>query len=115
VNQGKINVAYEKGKRAKYYVDEFTAGVAKKGKRKDITVLHPNGEIKRTKNFLFFNVYPKVRKGSIINVPYKVVKKEKDKDKKDDKGKTDWNKVIKDSIGQAITILSLILLVQQIN
>ncbi len=115
VNRGKINVAYEKGRRAKYYVDEFTAGVAKKGKRRDITVLYPNGEIKKTKNFLFFNVYPKVRKGSVIHVPYKVAKKEKDKDEKKDKEKVDWNKVIKDTVGEAITILSLILLVQQIN
>ncbi|HFC00726.1 MAG TPA: hypothetical protein ENJ53_07965, partial [Phaeodactylibacter sp.] len=60
VRSGKINVAYKPGKRAKWYVDEYAAGVGEKGKSKLITVEYPNGEIKRTKNFILFKIYPKV-------------------------------------------------------
>ena len=68
VRSGKINVAYHKRKRAKWYIDEYAAGVGENGKSKLITVEYPNGEIKRTKNFLFFKIYPQVTEGSVVKV-----------------------------------------------
>ena len=55
---GKINVAYHKGKSAKWYVDKYAAGIGKDGRRKLITVEHPNGQIERTKDYLIFKKYP---------------------------------------------------------
>ena len=114
VQGGKINVAFRKGKSAKWYVDNYAAGVGDNGQRKRITVEHPNGEIERTKSFLFFKDYPSVREGSIVTVGVKPPKKKKDRNgaPKED---VNWGRTLADGLAQATAILSLILLVQQIN
>lgn len=111
-NNNTITVAYHQGKSAKYYVDEYAAGVSKTGDSDKITVEHPNGRIDRTKRFLFFKIYPKVSKGSVVNVGYKEVKKPK---VAGEKKNVDWGKVVADSIAQATAILSLILLIDRLN
>ena len=115
LSSGKFNVAFHEGKSAKYYVDKYAAGIGSNGRRSLITVEHPSGEVERTKRFLgFINSYPKVRKGSIVSVGSKKVKKDKTRE---DNGKAeiDWGKTIADSLAQATAILSLILLVQQVS
>ena len=114
IQGGKVNVAFRKSKNAKWYVDHYAAGVGDTGKRKLITVEHPNGEIERTKSFLFFKDYPSVRKGSVISVGTKPPDPEKER-AKEDREKVDWGKTLAESIAQATAILSLILLVQQVN
>ena len=111
---GKFNVAYNAGKRAKWYVDEYAAGVGEEGRSKLITVEHPNGEIEKTKNFLLFKVHPKVRKGSIVKVGAKRAP-ELDDPNKPPKESVDWGKVLADSVAQATAILSLILLFERVN
>lgn len=112
---GRIAVAYQGNMRAAEYIDEYAAGPSKNADKSRIAVLHPNGEIKKTKNFLFFRVTPKVRKGSIISIPTKPQKEEGVADSGEERERVDWNQVIADSIGQATAILSLILLVQRVN
>ncbi len=109
---GKFNVPFEGRKNAKWYVDNYAAGVGKEGRSRLITVEQPNGQIERTKNYLLFKIYPKVQKGSKITVG-KVVKTERQK--KQDKKEIDWAKVVADAIGQATGVLSLILLIQRVN
>ena len=107
-----ISVAYDGARSAKYYIDQFAAGVSKNGDPDKVTVEHPNGKVDRTKHFLFFKIYPKVSKGAVINVGYKEQKPERlKKDRKD----VDWAKVVADSIAQATAILSLILLIDRLN
>jgi protein involved in polysaccharide export with SLBB domain len=108
---GKINIAYEGEKSAWYYVDKYGAGVSKDGRKRLISVIHPNGEIQRTKDFFFFKVYPKVQKGSVVTVGYVERKAEKKVNKKD----IDWSKVLADSIAQATALLSFILLINSIQ
>ena len=108
---GRINIAYEGDKSAYYYVDKFAAGVSKNGRKRLISVVHPNGEIKRTKDFFFFKVYPKVKKGSVVTVGYV----EKKPERKVNKSDIDWSKVLANSIAQATALLSFILLIQNIN
>jgi protein involved in polysaccharide export with SLBB domain len=108
---GKINIAYEGEKSAWYYVDKYGAGVSKDGRKRLISVIHPNGEIQRTKDFFFFKVYPKVQKGSVVTVGYV----EKKAEKKVNKKEIDWSKVLADSIAQATALLSFILLINSIN
>ena len=111
---GKFSVAFHKGKNAKWYVEHYAAGVGENGKKKLITVEHPNGEIEKTKNFLFFKDYPSVREGSVVTVGTPPPKAPKEKEKSD-KEKVDWGKTLADSIAQATAILALVVLIQQIN
>ncbi|MDQ3141284.1 MAG: SLBB domain-containing protein [Bacteroidota bacterium] len=107
-----INVAYFEGKNAKYYVNNFAAGVSEDGDIDKITVEHANGKISKTKRFGFLRFYPKVTKGSIVQVGFKVVKT---KSEKKEKKEIDWGKVVADSIAQATAILTLILLVERLD
>ena len=111
---GRIAVAFQGNMRAAEYIDEFAAGPSKNADKSRIAVLHPNGEIKKTKSFLFFHLTPKVRKGSIISVPSKPAERE-ELAQNEERERVNWNKVIADSVGQATAILSLILLVQRVN
>jgi protein involved in polysaccharide export with SLBB domain len=108
---GKINIAFEGEKSAWYYVDKYGAGVSKDGRKRLISVIHPNGEIQRTKDYLFFKVYPKVQKGSVVTVGFV----EKKIEKKINRKEIDWSKVLADSIAQATALLSFILLITSIN
>ncbi len=113
VAQGKLNVPFV-GKRAMYYVDKYAAGVNDNGSKKEITVLHPNGELKRTKNFLFFKVYPKVRKGSIVTVGNKPVKT-KEKSEAEKKSNVDWDKITSQMIATLPTMITLLALLRQLG
>ena len=108
---GKINVAFEGNNSAWYYVDKY-AGVGKEGRKRLISVEHPNGQVQRTKDFLLFKIYPKVQKGSIVSVGYAEKKKETKKGERKD---VDWGKVVADSFAQATALLSFILLIQRLN
>lgn len=112
LTNGVVNVAFDGEKSAWYYVDKYAAGVNKEGRRSLIVVEHPNGVVKRTKDFFFFKVYPKVQKGSTITVGYAEAKKDKDKEKKE---KTDWGKILSDTIAQTTALLSFILLLQRLQ
>jgi protein involved in polysaccharide export with SLBB domain len=107
---GKINVAFDGNRSVLYYVNKYAAGVGKEGRKRLISVEHPNGQIERTKDYFLFKSYPTVQKGSIITVGY--VEKKKESEKKESKP-IDWGKVIADSAAQATLLLTLILLVQK--
>ncbi len=108
---GKINVAFNNNKNAKWYVEHYAAGVGKDGRKRFITVEHPNGELERTKRFLFFKNYPSVRKGSIITVGVKPPKKAK-KPNGEKRERVDWARTAAEVVAQATAVLSLILLIQ---
>ena len=112
VRQKMINVPYTQGKNAKHYIDEYAAGIGEKGRRRYVTVRHPSGEIQKTKRFLFFKKYPKVEKGTVVSVGRKKEKPERDNTGKED---TDWGKVLANSIAQVTAVLSLVLLVQNLD
>ena len=107
---GKINVAFDGNRSVLYYVDKYAAGVGKDGRKRLISVEHPNGQIERTKDYFFFKSYPTVQKGSIITVGY--VEKKKEYERKERK-EIDWSKVVADSVAQATVLLTLIILVQR--
>jgi protein involved in polysaccharide export with SLBB domain len=107
---GKINVAFDGNRSVLYYVDKYAAGVGKEGRKRLISVEHPNGQIERTKDYFFFKSYPTVQKGSIITVGYVEKKKEFEKI---ERKPIDWSKVLADSVAQATALLTLIILVQR--
>lgn len=104
---------FEKNKNAKYYIDKYAGGINDKGDKSRVTVEYPNGEIKRSGRFLFFRTYPKVKPGSKIKVGYKQLDPEQKE--KEEKEPIDWGRVLADSVAQATTILSLILLIQNVD
>lgn len=110
-SESRINFVYEKNKNAKYYIEK-SGGFQPKADKSSVTVKYPNGEMHKTKKFLFFNKYPKVVPGSTISVNYK---EEEERGPDGEKEEIDWGKVLSNSIAQATTILSLILLIQNVN
>jgi hypothetical protein len=110
-NESGINVPFNSGKRAMYYIDNYAGGVNENASKKDILVEYPNGEIKKTTDLGFFKVYPKVKKGSLIKVANK---KEKTKEEKEEKD-IDWNKIINDSVAQISTIMTLVILFKTLS
>ncbi len=68
---------YVKGRRAKFYITKMAGGFDAEASKKQVYVQYANGRNVRTKNYIFFKVYPKVRLGSIITVPSKSNKKGK--------------------------------------
>jgi len=109
---GQINVPFYKSKNAKWYVDEFAAGVGEDGRRRLITVEHPNGRIEKTEDYLLFKKYPSVEKGSVITVGRIEEKKEIEKKERED---VDWGRVFSDAVAQATAIITLIFLIERAN
>lgn len=107
-----ITVAYYKGKNAKFYIEKYAAGLSKNADPNKITVEHPNGKVSKTQHYLFFKIYPKVDKGSVVNVGSKDIKTSKEK--KNGK-EIDWGKVVSDSLAQLTAVLSIYLLIDRIN
>ena len=106
-----IKVPYQSGKDAMYYINEHAGGLADNADKSKIFVEHANGEIKRPKPGLFKKRYPIALQGSVITVGAKSEKEEE----RDEKEKVDWTKVLGDSVGQAMSILTLILLIQRLD
>ncbi len=104
----RIHVPFNSRKRALYYINEYAGGLSEKADRNGIFVEYPNGEVKRSSRVLFFTTTPKVRKGSII----KVREKKAEKSEEDNKEDVDWGRVLSDTVAQAVSILTLVLLVQ---
>ena len=57
----------------KYYINS-SGGFDLKAKRGSTYVVYANGDVARTKKFLFFNIYPKAEPGCEVIVPKKSVK-----------------------------------------
>ncbi len=106
-----IKVPYHKSKRAKYYIRHYAGGLSKGGRYRKTVVVYPNGKAKKAASWGLFVWTPKVKPGSEIIVGAKEPKSEKDGEKND----IDWNEVILDSVTQITAILSLVLLVKQLN
>ena len=66
-------VRHVNNKKMKHFING-AGGFDVKAKRSGTYVVYANGDVARTKKFLFFNLYPKVEPGSEIIVPSKPVK-----------------------------------------
>ena len=112
VANGEVVLAYQGNLRAGEYIEDYGGGFSKRADRGRVSVLYPNGRIKQTTNILFFRVTPKVTPGAIVTVPYKPVNEQRERE---DREPIDWGEVLGDSLAQATSILTFILLVQRIN
>jgi len=66
-------VRFLNGRSLKYYINS-SGGFDNKAKRSGTYVVYANGDVARTKKFLFFNLYPKIEPGSEVIVPKKSLK-----------------------------------------
>ena len=66
-------VRFISNKSLKYYIDS-SGGFDNKAKRSGTYIVYANGDVARTKKFLFFNIYPKAEPGSEVIVPKKSMK-----------------------------------------
>ena len=66
-------VRFIPNKSLKYYLNS-SGGFDNKAKRSDTYIVYANGDVARTKKFLFFNIYPKAEPGSEVIVPKKPLK-----------------------------------------
>jgi protein involved in polysaccharide export with SLBB domain len=66
-------VRFSPGRTLKYYINS-SGGFDSKAKRSGTYVVYANGDVARTKKFLFFNIYPKAEPGSEVIVPKKSLK-----------------------------------------
>jgi polysaccharide biosynthesis/export protein len=105
-----ISAPYFNSKRANYYVKNFAGGFSKLNDRSNTVVVYPNGIAKKSKNFLFFKLSPKVTKGSTIRVSSKIKK-----DKRKNKGKIDWNQQIENAMLKLSAVLTLWVLVDRVQ
>ncbi len=106
-----ISVPFHPGKNAKFYIDYYAGGFAPRADKKKVFVRHPNGEVRQVQRRFVTSKFPEVREGSVITVGYKEVNllAEGEKDK------VDFTKILGDSVGQAMSILTLILLLQRLD
>jgi len=109
-NTDKTNFIYEEGRSVKDYIAS-AGGFQENADKSNIIVTYPNGEKHSLKKVLFFKSYPKIVPGSTIYIGYKKVEEHSKSEHED----IDWGKVLSNSIAQATTILSLILLIQNVN
>jgi protein involved in polysaccharide export with SLBB domain len=65
---------FDKSYSFKDYINN-SGGFSEKAKKSNSYVIYANGNIRSTKSFLFFKVYPKVTPGALILVPQKAEKK----------------------------------------
>ncbi|MBP7272636.1 MAG: SLBB domain-containing protein [Saprospiraceae bacterium] len=112
IREGKISVPFEPGKNAKYYVDKYAGGVSETGDANKIVVRTSNGIVTKSYKFsLFGRKYPKVEyKGSTIYVGRKEIKP-----KEEEKKKIEWDKVFQNIVAQATAVLTLVLLIKNVQ
>jgi protein involved in polysaccharide export with SLBB domain len=108
---GTLDVAFAGKKSGKWYVNNYAAGFADNARRRSLTVQYPNGELGRTKKFLWFNNYPEVRPGSLVRIDTKKTKARR----KEREEPVDWVGITQATLAGVTTLLTLFILVRQTN
>ena len=103
---------FHENKDASFYIENYAGGFAEDAIEDRIFVKYPNGEVKKTeKRFLFGKKHPPVVPGAIIQIG----KKKPEIGKNDKEDNVNWTKVLGDSVAQAMSVLTLLLLIQRID
>ena len=110
-----VSVPYEKGKRAKYYVNNYGGGFDQRAKRNKTLVLEPNGKVRRTKEVFWINIYPKVSTEGA-----QVLAIEKDKPpveyaREFEKKPFDWNLFVGSLSAGILSFATIFALVSRVN
>jgi len=98
-----INIKYNEEKSGVMNYVDAAGGFGERPWRRRISVKYQNGRLRRTKNFLFFKFYPKVKPGSVVTVP------------KRPEVNFDINKVLQYGLTTATSVLTLVFLVRNVK
>ncbi len=101
-----INIKYDRAKRDVMDYVDAAGGFGTRPWKRRISVMYQNGKLKRTKNFLFFKFYPKVKPGSVVQVPTKPPPT---------KINFDLAQVIQYGLTTATSILTVVLLINNVK
>ena len=104
-------LVYDGPHSAKWYINHYAGGFTKIADRTSTTVTLPNGQMEATTRFIFRD-YPTVEPGSVITLRIDEEKKEKIEKPKE---KIDWGVEIRNSLSAMVSIVSMILLVRNLN
>jgi protein involved in polysaccharide export with SLBB domain len=108
-----FSVPFAKCKTAKYYIKLYGGGFTNKSNIRQTYVILPNMGTSAIKRTLFFYRFPKVPVGSIIVIPMKEeVELKVVPDQKT--SKVDWDKLLSSSLNKVVTLLSLVVILQQV-
>ena len=111
-NKKQTTTPYHENKDALFYINEYAGGFADNARTDKVFVRYPNGEVKTTtRRFPFGKKHPYVVPGSIISIGAQPIDPSANKNEED----VNWTKVLGDSVAQAMSILTLILLVQRLD
>jgi hypothetical protein len=105
-----LNVVFQGAKSARWYVNNYAGGFAKRADKKSLTVFLKNNQIKRTSSFMGIKNYPAVETGAIINLK---MKPEKEK-RVEPKEKTNWQQVWSTTLTAVTTALTVFVLAKQL-
>ena len=112
----KINVPFEVDKKANYYVNKYAGGFGRHGRKKETYVQHSNGEVQRVRDYWLFKVYPEVENGGTIFVDEKErLAFVEERLKKRKARKFDWNRALDSFASSVISVVTMILLLQQLR
>jgi protein involved in polysaccharide export with SLBB domain len=103
--QSPVNMMYDgENDKVQYYVNS-AGGYSERPWKSRINVKYQNGRIKNTKTILFFRKYPKVKQGSIVNIPRRPKKE----------NQTKFSEIFSYSISAITSIATLIVLAKSLN
>lgn len=104
-----VNVAYQKGKRARFYIKKYAAGFDKEARRYSIYTIRRDGLIQKSR--FFGLIRPKVKNGDELVVLYKQDREERKKEKKP----IDWNRQIENLTVKITGVLTVYAIARNIR
>lgn len=96
---------------AKWYIKHYAGGFIKTADKNSVTVIFPNNQAEGTSRFIFRH-YPKVEPGCVITMRIDTKKKERIEKPKE---KIDWGYELRNSLAALTSVVSIILLVENIK
>jgi polysaccharide biosynthesis/export protein len=112
INQEQVNSPFIQGRRANYYIKEFANGFTKTSFKRKTYIVENNGKVDRTRNYVLFKIYPKVKKGSTIYVVTKPVKAKETRQKSEP---VNWTTVIERTTVKITGLITLYLLLKTVS
>ena len=108
-----VNAPYLAGRRAGYYIRNYGSGFSDNAWRRKTYVIQPNAKINRTQRILFYPIYPRISKGSVIYVVAKPPKVKADKKKAEDQFNA--NKFFESLTTKITGLATLFILLKQVQ
>jgi protein involved in polysaccharide export with SLBB domain len=105
-------IVYDGAHRAKWYIKHYAGGFTKTADKNSVTVTMPNNQAECTRRFLGIRRYPKVEPGGVITLRIDDKKKERIEKPKE---KVDWGVEARNSLAALVSIVSIILLLNNLN